>query len=499
MATRPLPERPSIDRLRRQAREVQRADGGPLHPAQLAVARSYGFASWTRMVRGIEEITRFRRDSLPADPDDPIGAFCVEGVLTYRDADGPQRWARARAALAADPDLLRRDVAAAAVAADPNALAGHLNRDPAAATRDAGPLRWPPLLYLAYSRLGGGNSELQKCLDLLLGDANAGFFLDGLPTPFTALTGVFGSATTDRPAHPHHEWFAQRLLRAGADPNDGQALYNRMFVPADDHLRLLFAHGLGTGDGGIWHRRLPEVTETPQVMLSAQLAWAVMHGMADRVRLLAENGVDLRAPIEVARIVGTPSATPLQLAVRSGQRASIDALRELGVADLDPESRLIDALLAGRSVPTSDVDRSRRRYPSLVLRAAVAGNQTGVRRLVEAGFDVNAYGRQDTVIEQEWETALHHAAGEGKVEITELLLQLGADPTLRDRRFDSTPLDWAEHLDQPATAALLRAYDVGDSRPTGPIPPEMISADEDDQRGEGSLLQGADGAGDDQQ
>ncbi len=457
MATQPLPERPSLDRLRRRARDVQTSQGGPLHLAQLEVARSYGFPSWTRLVRGVEEITRYRRDALPADPADPVGAFCVEGVLTYSDADGPDRWARARARLAADPDLVHREVAAAAVAADPDALAGHLNRDPAAATRDTGPLRWAPLLYLAYSRLDTNRAHLQQCLDLLLADANAGFFLDGLPTPFTALTGVFGSGTADRPAHPHQQLFGERLLRAGADPNDGQALYNRMFVPADDHLELLFAHGLGTGDGGIWHRRLPEATEAPQVMLTAQLAWAVMHGLSARIRLLAAHGVDVRAPIEVARIVGSRPIAPLDLAVRSGRQDSIDALCELGADELDPQSRLIQAVLGGQTVAAGEVDRLRRTYPSLVLRAAVADDLTGVRRLVEAGFDVNAYGRQDIVIEQEWETALHHAAGEGKVELVELLLELGADPSLQDHRFDSTPLGWAEHLEQPDTAALLTA------------------------------------------
>ena len=457
MATQPLPERPSLDRLRRHARDVQTSQGGPLHLAQLAVARSYGFPSWTRLVHGVDEITRYRRDALPADPADPVGAFCVEGVLTYGDADGPDRWARARARLTADPDLVRREVAAAAVATDPDALAEHLQRDPAAATRDAGPLRWAPLLYLAYSRLDTDRARLQQCLDVLLADANAGFFLDGLPTPFTALTGVFGSGTPDRPAHPHQQLFAQRLLRAGADPNDGQALYNRMFVPADDHLELLFAHGLGTGDGGIWHRRLPEATETPQVMLTAQLAWAVMHGLSARIRLLAAHGVDVRAPIEVTRIVGSRPITPLDLAVRSGRQDSIDTLGELGVVELDPESRLIRAVLGGRPVAAGEVERLRRTYPSLVLRAAIADDLVGVRRLVASGFDVNAYGRQDTVIEQEWETALHHAAGEGKVELVGLLLELGADPTLRDRRFDSTPRGWAEHLRQDRVIELLTA------------------------------------------
>jgi hypothetical protein len=68
--------------------------------------------------------------------------------------------------------------------------------------------------------------------------------------------------------------------------------------------------------------------------------------------------------------------------------------------------------------------------------------------LAELGFDVNAYGRGDAPVEEAWETALHHSAVDGNVELTRRLLDLGADPNLRDHRFDATPLDWARHSQQ---------------------------------------------------
>jgi len=47
---RQLPERPDLDQLRRQARELQRRSKPmTLSAAQLAVAREYGFPSWTRL------------------------------------------------------------------------------------------------------------------------------------------------------------------------------------------------------------------------------------------------------------------------------------------------------------------------------------------------------------------------------------------------------------------------------------------------------------------
>ena len=94
-------------------------------------------------------------------------------------------------------------------------------------------------------------------------------------------------------------------------------------------------------------------------------------------------------------------------------------------------------------------------HPSLVLRAAVADRPEAVKLLVDNGFDVNALGRQDIVVEQRWETALHHAAGEGKVELAALLLSLGADPSVRDARFGATPLGWAREFEQAAVVELL--------------------------------------------
>jgi siroheme synthase (precorrin-2 oxidase/ferrochelatase) len=85
-----------------------------------------------------------------------------------------------------------------------------------------------------------------------------------------------------------------------------------------------------------------------------------------------------------------------------------------------------------------------------------------VPRLIELGFDVNHAARQDAPIEQEWETALHVAAGNGDVATAQLLLAAGADPNVVDHRFDATPLGWAEHFEQPALVELLAPL-TGDS------------------------------------
>jgi ankyrin repeat protein len=52
-------------------------------------------------------------------------------------------------------------------------------------------------------------------------------------------------------------------------------------------------------------------------------------------------------------------------------------------------------------------------------------------------------------------TALHTAAGQGHVEVVALLLSRGADPSIQDARYQSTPLGWATHQGRDEVVALL--------------------------------------------
>ncbi|BCI78589.1 hypothetical protein MTY66_02140 [Mycolicibacterium sp. TY66] len=59
--------------------------------------------------------------------------------------------------------------------------------------------------------------------------------------------------------------------------------------------------------------------------------------------------------------------------------------------------------------------------------------------------------------DDEGATPLHHAAWEGDLSLIRRLLEAGAEPSITDGRFGSTPLQWAEHAYQTEAAELLRA------------------------------------------
>lgn len=87
-----------------------------------------------------------------------------------------------------------------------------------------------------------------------------------------------GEEWPNQPEHPDALTVARRLLEAGADPKDTQAVYNRMFLPDDAPYELLFAFGLGRDDAtaptGPWPARLGPRAWPVTDALQLALHWA---------------------------------------------------------------------------------------------------------------------------------------------------------------------------------------------------------------------------------
>ncbi|MCX6469882.1 MAG: hypothetical protein NTW76_11290 [Corynebacteriales bacterium] len=448
-----LPDNPDLDQLRTRARELQRAvrrddPGYPLTTAQRDLAREYGFASWPRLVRHVEAITGRRWTLADRTTDSAADAFLDLACLTYQ-RDEAQNAGRAEEILAAQPSLSRANTATAAVAADVAALREMLTYNTSAAREPVGPFGWTPLMYLAYGRPDADVDDCLATARLLIeagADVNDGRFFAGLATPFTILTGVCGGGERDQPPHPHVLDLARLLLEAGAEANDGQTVYNRMFGTDDSVYALLFEHGLGRGDGGPWRAALPDVLPAPRDIVGGLLAWAVTHDQRDRVDLIASHGIDVGAPLPDGRL-------PIDVAVGNGHAALAHRLTALGAAmpTLSPEESFVAAVLAGdaaavTTTSTDVVSAVRDARPALMVWAAAHGRIAAVELLSDNGFDIDAMGRSDIEVDQPWQTALHAAVERDDAALCVRLLELGADPAIRDARFDSTPAQWARHL-----------------------------------------------------
>jgi len=493
MPTLCLPEDPSLENLKKQAKRllrdlragdpesvawarehhplgVARQEDVSLHDAQFLLARGYGFPSWAKLKAHLQVVERFLWDppeGAPWEADSgPRGdAFLRFACLVY--GEWKPSWPEtARRWLAEEPDLGRADLYAAAACGDVEAARRLLASDFSAVHEEGGPLDWEPLLYACYSRLtvpGSAYSTLEVARLLLAAgaDPNAGFLWRGNVPPFTALTGAFGEGEdgNNQPPHPDRDALARLLLESGADPNDGQTLYNRHFRPDDGHLELLFEYGLGKDQGGPWFRLLGDRLQSPAQMLVEELWAAARKGFRHRVELLVEHGAEVDTPgVRDGR-------RPYESAIRTGNLEIAEYLARHGAEriELDPDQRFAAACLAGRreearALLAKDPDRLRRLgvrgRVGLAHHAVEADRPEAVRLLAELGCELNAARREEAPFDR---SPLHDAAWSGNLPLVRLLVELGADPEVRDPRFQATPLGWAEHNHQSEVVAYLAA------------------------------------------
>ncbi len=454
-----LPDHPNLEQLRKRAKQLRRAAaaGGPdalallatydagdgpvtLARAQRVLARAYGFAGWSRLrdhIAAREEMTRDMEPAVAAD--DETDRFLRVACLNYSE---PPDVEQARLMLAADPTLAGRNAATLAACGRTGDLVALLAADPDAVTRACGPHRWPPLLYLCYSRLRIGDpvGSMRTLLDAGA-DPNSGFLWRGLPSPFTALTGVLGGGERDEPPHPSAVELAEMLLDAGADPNDNQAFYNRQFRPDNSHLGPLLRHGAGHAQPSPWRDRLGTAYPSPEQMVGEHLRTAAQHAFDDRVRILLDHGVDPNTE-GYHPILGDQTA--YEVAVRFGHATAAELLAQVGGHSnrLDDADLLLAAAYSGDDTTVAALRDRVEQLPSRRPRALrIAGELhdiAALQRLLDLGYRVDAAG-SDRV------TALHEAALRGDRAMCEWLVQRGAERTIRDRRFEATPAGWAAH------------------------------------------------------
>ncbi len=482
MPARSLPEDPSLENLKKRVKrlykQVRAGDaeavalvrefhpraeaalaGFSLADAQLVAARGYGFASWPKLKQHLDAVGRFIwHPPAPKRPRSPVDTFIRLSCLDYG-VWLPSNAEEARQLLAEHPELARANIYAAAAAGDVDAVRAALAREPSLVNTKGGPLQWEPLLYACYSRLNSAdpNHSTLAVARLLLesgADPNAGFLWRGNIPPFTALTGAFGEGEDgqNQPPHQHRDALARLLLDAGADPNDEQTLYNRHFNRDDGHLELLFPYGLGRDKGGPWFRRLEQM-HSPATIVAAELWSAARKSYFGRVKLLVGHGADVNAP------GWRNGRTAYEEALMAGNLEIAEYLLQHGARkiELDRKDRLVAACIAGRRDEASALLRQEPAIleqlgpegrAELLHRVVDANRPETIRFMVDNGFDVNGTTHN---------TPLHDAAIAGNLEMVKLLIELGADPTIRDPIYNATPLGWAEHSHQQHVIDYLTA------------------------------------------
>jgi ankyrin repeat protein len=124
-----------------------------------------------------------------------------------------------------------------------------------------------------------------------------------------------------------------------------------------------------------------------------------------------------------------PAADPVDTLLGLCMQGRKDAVR--GELSRDPE-------LAAAAI---------KRHPGALVDAAERGNITGVALLAKLGYDVN--------LRRIGQAALHLAAYNGHRELCELLLRLGADPSLEDNAYHAPASGWARHAHHDELANWL--------------------------------------------
>jgi ankyrin repeat protein len=421
-----------------------------LRQVQHALAREYGFGNWARLKEHLSGFAIDRRSH-----DQRVADFLRLACLSFDD-DRPAHRARALQILNRHPEVGRDSIWTASACGDRAHVERLLIEDPARVAQKGGPQGWEPLLYLCYSRLEidalAENSLAIAALLLDRGaDPNTHFVFQGSDGSssyhFSALTGVIGGGDgvgpLARPPHPRAEPIARLLLERGANPNDGQAMYDTMLHGDDDHwLRLLIEYGLGARDGVNW---APAAGSLFQYLL----AYAVKNGQVNRARCLLEHGANPNGNAD--------GRSFCEAAVRSGSLEIAELLSQHGATPVAVGGA--DAFRAAcLRAERSSAERLASEHPEylldevLLLQAAGRDLPDAVTLLLDLGMSPNAEDPGGG------HRALHLTACNGAVRAAQVLLERGAEPDARDRVHHSTALGWAIHTSRTEMFDLLAEH-----------------------------------------
>jgi Ankyrin repeats (3 copies) len=166
-------------------------------------------------------------------------------------------------------------------------------------------------------------------------------------------------------------------------------------------------------------------------------------------RVPRESGVQ-RALIDMLVDAGADPSRSIQSAVAHRETDAVAHLLARGARmTLLAAIAIADRSAIERLVPLA----SREELQLALTAAALYGDVPTIRLLVARGAEINAYSPERFHAHA---TPLHQAVYYDHLDAVRALIDAGARLDLRDRGFDGTPLDWAEHAQRTEIAAYLR-------------------------------------------
>ena len=421
-----LPERPSAEHLRKEAKRLAREEPVPLALAQRRLARSYGFRDWTELMR---EVARENGGDDAASP--------LLAAIRSADIDGVRK-------------LLIDGV---------SPRLGDKRDLPLHAAARRGPLELVEVLIagdaLPWQLDSKGRTALQCAL---LGRGPDRAAIVALLDRKTIVDPVFREAVGA--IHAGDVTTLARLLDVNSDLLQRRNMGPEAFRKAQRHnyFRDPKLFWYVANNPTLIERLPPNIVDVARVMLEhgveqSDLDYALELLMSGGE--VAEHGA-ARSLMGLLLDAGA-IASRQAILVTAGhwQREALRVLLERG----QPASPLIAAALGDvASLPALLANADRTEIQDAFGLAIINRHLEAAQVALDAGADVNG-----ALPVHSHSTALHQAAALDSGDIIAFLLARGAHLDTRDTLWNGTPLDWALHSKSDvARAALERAGTCGD-------------------------------------